>query len=181
MRGRDFFRPPGKAPAAGLTVRERNQSQRHRRKCVICRHPKREAIDDDFLRWRSPKEIVQEYRLAHHSALYRHAHSTGLAARRKASVLTALEYILEQAQSTKPTGDTIVNAVRLYAQLNGQWHEPKRERIVERYSNEEGRPQNESSGNLSSPPAPKPSAVPLQPPAAEFHSPNPNRESGIKT
>jgi hypothetical protein len=97
MRGRDFFRPPGKAPAAGLTVRKRNQSQHHRRKRVICRHPKREAIDDDFLRWRSPKEIVQEYQLAHHSALYRQAHSTGLAACRKASVLIALEYILEQA------------------------------------------------------------------------------------
>ena len=120
MRGRDFIRPPGKALAAGLAG-ERNQNQRHRRKCAICHHPHHEAIDDDFLRWRSPVQIVNEYQLAHHSAIYRHAHATGLVARRKASVLTVLEQILERAQSAKVTASSIVNAACLYAKMTGQW------------------------------------------------------------
>jgi hypothetical protein len=144
MRGRDFIRPPGKALAAGLAG-ERNQNQRHRRKCAICHHPHREAIDDDFLRWRSPVQIVNEYQLAHHSAIYRHAHATGLVARRKASVLTVLEQILERAQSAKVTASSIVNAACLYAKMTGQWKEPERKYIIERRSSEDAGPENDGA------------------------------------
>jgi len=180
MRGRYFIRPPGQASDAGFGGHKRHRSERHGRKCAICRHPHRAALEDDFLRWRSPAEIVEEYELAHHSTLYRHAHATGLFARRKQNVCTALEFVLERAQSVKVTGNTIVNAARLYAQLNGQWHEPERKYIVERRSSEDGDPQNESSENISSP-ASKPSAGPTPRPHANAQPTNPNRESGIRT
>lgn len=180
MRGGDFIRPPGKALAAGLAG-ERNQNQRHRRKCAICHHPHREAIDDDFLRWRSPVQIVNEYQLAHHSAIYRHAHATGLVARRKASVLTVLEQILERAQSAKVTASSIVNAACLYAKMTGQWKEPERKYIIERRPSEDAGPENDGARALSSPPASKASAAPTRRPPASAKPPNPNRESRIRT
>jgi hypothetical protein len=36
---------------------------RHARKCCICRHPKRDAIEAAFLGWRSPDVIADEYGL----------------------------------------------------------------------------------------------------------------------
>lgn len=179
MRGRDFIRPPEPTRADALASRQHGQERRHARKCAICNHPRREAIDDDFLRWRSPKEIVQEYQLAHHSALYRHAHSTGLAARRKAGVLTALEYILERAQSAKVTGSSIVNAASLYAKMTGQWKEPERNYTIEHRSSEDAG--NDGTRDLSFPPASKVIPAPLQPPASGAKPPNPNRESRIRT
>jgi hypothetical protein len=141
-------------PAAGGHVgSQRGHTPRHGRKCAICHHPDREAIDDDFLCWRSPTEIIEEYQLAHHSTLYRHAHATGLMARRKASVLNVLEHILERAQSAKVTGSSIVNAACLYAQMTGQWKEPEKKYIVERRSTEGAGPENEGSEDLSSAPA----------------------------
>jgi hypothetical protein len=106
---------------------------RHARKCTVCRHPDREFIDQDYLRWLSPKKIAHEYKISHHSVVYRHADATGLRAQRRASLRATLENFIEQAESVRATAGSVVAAVRLYAQINdqGQWTPPVRRHIVE--------------------------------------------------
>ncbi len=50
--------------------------ERHSRKCAICTHPNRQAIDEAFLH--QSRSIVKDYNLPSLSSLYRHAHATGL-------------------------------------------------------------------------------------------------------
>jgi hypothetical protein len=106
---------------------------RHARKCTVCHHPDREFIDQDYLRWLSPKKIAHEYKISHHSVVYRHADATGLRAQRRASLRATLENFIEQAESVRATAGSVVAAVRLYAQINdqGQWTPPVRRHIVE--------------------------------------------------
>jgi len=117
-----------------LTRRSRSEEKqlpsRHSRKCSICRRKDRKDIEDAYLRWRDPGSIVREFRLAHHSAIYRHAHATGPAAQRKANLHTALEYIIEKAESVEPTASAIIAAIRIHAQMDGLWTEPPRTYIV---------------------------------------------------
>jgi hypothetical protein len=51
---------------------------RHRRTCFVCRHTQREEIEADFVGWRSPSAIAEEYGLADRASVYRHAHVLGL-------------------------------------------------------------------------------------------------------
>src|ERR1700735_4471917 len=106
---------------------------RHARKCPVCHHKDREFIDQDYLRWLSPKKIAREYGISHHSVVYRHADATGLRAERRASLRATLENFIEQAESVRATAGSVVAAVRLYAQINdqGQWVPPVRRHIVE--------------------------------------------------
>jgi hypothetical protein len=105
---------------------EKQLPSRHSRKCSICRRADRKDIEDAFLRWRDPGSIVREFRLAHHSTIYRHAHATGLAAQRKANLYTALEYNIEKAESVEPTASAVIAAVRICGQMDGLWTEPER-------------------------------------------------------
>jgi hypothetical protein len=114
---------------------------RHSRKCTVCHHKDREFIDQDYLRWLSPKKIAREYKISHQSVVYRHADATGLRAQRRASLRATLENFIEQAESVRATAGSVVAAVRLYAQINdqGQWIPPVRRHIVEhRYVDERG-------------------------------------------
>jgi hypothetical protein len=52
--------------------------ERHSRKCAICTHPNRQAIDEAFLQQSPNHNIVKDYNLPSLSSLYRHAHATGL-------------------------------------------------------------------------------------------------------
>jgi hypothetical protein len=52
--------------------------ERHSRKCAICTHPDRQAIDEAFLHESHNHDIVKDYNLPSLSSLYRHAHATGL-------------------------------------------------------------------------------------------------------
>ena len=99
---------------------------RHRRLCTICNHPDREAIEEAFLQWRSVYCIRLEFHISCPSAIYRHAHATGLFARRSRRFRFALEHIIEHADHTKPTCDTIIRAIRAYSLLDddGKWNEP---------------------------------------------------------
>jgi hypothetical protein len=106
---------------------------RHARKCTVCHHKDREFIDQDYLRWLSPKKIAHEYKISHHSVVYRHVDATGLRTQRRASLRATLENFIEQAESVRATAGSVVAAVRLYAQINdqGQWTPPVRRHIVE--------------------------------------------------
>jgi hypothetical protein len=100
---------------------------RHRRKCSVCNHPERGAIEEEFLHWCSPRAIGVHYDI-HRKAIYRHAHAMGLFAQRRGNIRSVLEHLIEQAEHAKVTGETIINAVRALTCLqdDGRWVEPPR-------------------------------------------------------
>ena len=106
---------------------------RHTRKCCICNHPRREELEEDYLDWRKPREIVEEYQLAHHSAIYRHAQALGLTARRVENAYAALDLIVEKVEDAPITGHTIIRAMRAYSCLTpkGRWIDPPKRIIHE--------------------------------------------------
>ena len=102
-------------------------TNRHQRKCEICHHPDREAIEEEFIHWHEPYTISRRYSVSKQS-IYRHAHATGLIAHRRENTRSILERILEQAAhpQTRVTGQTVINALRAYTCLtdDGRWVEP---------------------------------------------------------
>lgn len=98
--------------------------ERHSRKCRICKHPDREAIESDFLRWRPTAEIAKTYRLPDHSSVCRHARATGLYDQRGQGVCYALDPILEEADRVfmKLTPHSIISACEAYAKINARGH-----------------------------------------------------------
>jgi hypothetical protein len=129
-------RPPSTSfPIAAQTLRDSSSSvlppdfDRHSRRCIICSHPHRDAIEGDFIRWTSPTTIAKIYKIADRASIYRHAHSTGLFERRKREVGRVLETILENGdQCPVEHFDTMIRAARLYTHLDdsGCWTEPPR-------------------------------------------------------
>jgi hypothetical protein len=115
--------------------RHRASLARHARKCSVCHHPDREFIDDDYLRWLSPKKIARQYKISHHSVVYRHADATGLRTQRRAALRATLEHFIEQAENVRVTAHSLVSAVRLYSQINdqGQYTPTPRRHIVEHH------------------------------------------------
>jgi hypothetical protein len=107
---------------------------RHSRKCSVCNHPERDAIEEEFLDWRSPHAISHDYDV-HRKSIYRHAHAMGLFAQRRGNVSSVLEHLIEQAEHAKVTGETIISAIRAFTCLqdDGRWVEPPR-RVI--YSTE---------------------------------------------
>jgi hypothetical protein len=96
---------------------------RHRRNCTVCAHPKCAEIEADFVSWRSPEVIAQEYGLADRASVYRHAHAFGLFPKRQRNVRAALERIIEKAGEVDVTAAAVVAAVQAYSKINatGQW------------------------------------------------------------
>lgn len=106
---------------------------RHAGRCAICTHPDRDAIEADFIRWRSPQIIARDYNLSNRSLIYRHAHSSGLFAWRRRELGRVLEGILESAEHIPlDASDVIIRAARIYAHLDehGNWFEPARINFV---------------------------------------------------
>ena len=117
ITGRRRLRPP------------RADLQRHARKCHICHHPQRAEIEDDFLNWQGPNQIVKDYKLPHWSVIYRHANAFGLRASRNENIRTVLDIFVEQAETAPITANAILRAMRAYSCLrdDGTWVElPKR-------------------------------------------------------
>ena len=97
----------------------------HARSCSVCGNPRREEIERDILAWRSPQEIVREYKLGNRKAVYRHAHAFGLMEKRYCNLRAALGRIIERAGEAPVTAWAVVAAVRTCAKINarGQWME----------------------------------------------------------
>jgi len=96
---------------------------RHKQNCTVCAHPQCAEIETDFVAWKSPALIAQEYGLADRKSVYRHAHALGLMGKRKRNVRAALERIIEKAGEVEVTSSAVVAAVQAYAKINaeGQW------------------------------------------------------------
>ncbi len=81
---RTFKRRPRRLPrttasiAARVPACELTSLERHARKCQICKHPDREEIDQEFLRWQHPIFIAEEFNLPETRIIYAHARATGL-------------------------------------------------------------------------------------------------------
>jgi hypothetical protein len=110
----------------------RRSPARHGRKCNVCNHPDREAIEQAFLHWQSPEKIARAFGIKHHSTVYRHAYATGLTTRRSLHTRHALDYIIEQAGVVRVTGDDVIKAIRAACCLtdDGKWVEPPRKCII---------------------------------------------------
>jgi hypothetical protein len=119
---------PGRAAKAALAAR-------HARKCVICKHPEREAIEEQFVHWIHADRIVQDHDLRSMTTLYRHAHATGLFNLRRYNMRYALEHLIEDAIHAPVSGDCVIRAIRAHARLTakGRWIEdPPKELILSR-------------------------------------------------
>ncbi len=99
---------------------------RHRRNCSICAHAHGAEIEADFISWRSPAAIAEQYGLADRASVYRHAHALGLFEKRQRNVRAALERIIEKAGEVEVTSSAVVAAIQAYAKINaaGQWIDP---------------------------------------------------------
>jgi hypothetical protein len=105
--------------------------ERHSRKCKICNHPDREAIEEMFINWHSPQSIHGEFafrRPFDWTAVYRHARAVGLYEKRSKNLRAVFDLILERAAQVNPTAHGIVAVVRAYSCLTDahQWVEPER-------------------------------------------------------
>ena len=108
------------------TTRESSKSVnlgRHRRYCKICSHERRDEIEQDFIAWKSPIAIAEEYGLADRMNVYRHANALGLFEKRRRNIRAALERIIERAGDVEVTASAVVAAIQEWAKINaqGQW------------------------------------------------------------
>ncbi len=124
--------PPPQSVRRKTPARKRSRpaAARHGRKCSVCRHADRAAIDQDFLSWHSPDRIAKDYGIADHSSIYRHAHATGLFNKRANTIRLALAPLIERVDTVEVTADAVLRAVYVLANLDddGKWVEPSSNR-----------------------------------------------------
>lgn len=99
--------------------------ERHSRRCIICHHPEREAIQEEFVHWRAPWKLSQDYKLNDYRTVYRHARAVGLLLQRRERLHSALDAFVESVDDVTFTGDTILRAMRAYSCIDshGRWTE----------------------------------------------------------
>src|SRR6201993_3025367 len=99
--------------------------ERHSRRCIICHHSEREAIEEEFVHWRAPWKLSQDYKLADYRTVYRHARAAGLLLQRRERLHSALDAFVESVDDVTFTGDTILRAMRAYSCIDshGRWTE----------------------------------------------------------
>jgi hypothetical protein len=99
--------------------------ERHSRRCIICHHPERDAIEEEFVHWRSPSRLAHDYKLADYRTVYRHARAADLLLQRRERLHSALDAFVESVDDVTFTGDTILRAMRAYSCIDshGRWTE----------------------------------------------------------
>jgi hypothetical protein len=99
--------------------------ERHSRRCIICHHPERETIEEEFVHWRSPSRLAHDYKLSDYRTIYRHARAAGLLLQRRERLHSALDAFVESVDDVTFTGDTILRAMRAYSCIDshGRWTE----------------------------------------------------------
>jgi hypothetical protein len=100
---------------------------RHAAACNVCNHDKRAEIEAEFLSWKSPQKICEEYGLQDRTTVYRHAWALGLMEKRRRNVRAALERMIEKSGDVDMNASAAVAAIQAYAKINaqGQWIERK--------------------------------------------------------
>ena len=120
-----FTRKASRAISRRKQLEMKAALERHSRKCIICHHPEREAIEEEFLHWRAPWKLAEDYNLADYRTLYRHARAAGLLLQRRENLHSGLDAFVEAVDDVKFTGDTILRAMRAYFCIDrhGRWTE----------------------------------------------------------
>lgn len=105
---------------------------RHARKCTICHHPDRDAIEEAFIDWTDSYYLYKNFDLGSKHAVYCHAHATGLFDARRRNVRIALESLIEGAGNVRATPDSVIRAVHALSRVDdkGRWIEPVRRVVV---------------------------------------------------
>ncbi len=103
----------------------------HERRCTICRHAERSAIEDEFIHWHAPGHIAADYQVSR-AAIFRHAHATNLFERRNRKIRFALGHLIERVCDVEPTADSVVRAIHAFCRVNddGHWVEPPSHVVV---------------------------------------------------
>jgi hypothetical protein len=127
----------------------------HQAHCGICGHELEEEIDERFTNWEHVNEIARDYELDR-SAIYRHAHATGLFVKRDRNVRRALGRIIQEADGVMVTADCVIRAIKMLTHINarGEWVNPPTHVVFSTATNRSGslsRPK--SKGSSSAPPA----------------------------
>jgi len=133
-------------PITKASISRRDDSElasldHHALKCVICNHPDRADLEEDFVSWRNVELIQKDYQLPNFRGVYRHARATGLYQRRRENLRFAAELLIEHADQAEPSPEAILRAIQICARLNGngEWVEPVKRVIFS------------SGGNISAP------------------------------
>ena len=89
------------------------------------RHEKCGEIDADFLEWKSPTIIAEQFQLKDRMNIYRHAHALGLFEKRRRNLRAVLERIIERVDEVEVNAAAVISAVQALAKINfqGQWIE----------------------------------------------------------
>jgi len=106
----------------------------HTRNCAICGSEYQDEIEDAFLNWESVDTIARSYAIQRRS-IYRHAHATGLFARRDRNIRRALGLLIHRADKVRDvSADHIIRAAKTLAHLNeqGEWVAPVTRIVVSR-------------------------------------------------
>ncbi len=74
--------------------------ERHKRKCLICRHPDREEIEEEFVNWQDVWFLAKQYKIPDYRSIHRHARATGLIVRRRENMREVLDSIIERRPDT---------------------------------------------------------------------------------
>src|SRR5215469_16413336 len=104
---------------------------RHETNCKVCNHPERQAIENEFVSWKSPSQIAKDWGLRDRTTLYRHGWATGLMQKRRRNVRVALESIIERGTDVEVSASAVVQAVVAYAKINSEGRLVERSERVE--------------------------------------------------
>jgi len=106
----------------------------HRRRCSVCHHPDREALEEAFLQWRNVRYIDREFKPEGGiTAIYRHARALNLFKQRNLTLRSSLEFVIEQSERIVPSAEGLVKAIRAYTRINdsGEWIDTPTSHIVQ--------------------------------------------------
>jgi hypothetical protein len=95
--------------------------ERHKARCRICRHPRREEIEEDFLDWSSPRELAEAYELPDFRSIYRHANAFNLYDLRRRNIQRATDRIIERVADVDVNAWAIVAAIRITLNEERKW------------------------------------------------------------
>ena len=98
--------------------KRRPNLSRHRRKCAICAHSQRGAIEDAFGRFESPARIAEQFNLGDRRQVYRHAQALRLFVRRNRNLCASLGLFLEKSDRLIPTFTNFLYAAEKYAKID---------------------------------------------------------------
>ncbi len=95
---------------------------RHSRKCLICRHPDVDAIEQIYLNWFSARAIADYFRFHDLDVVYRHAAAAGLDVLRRQNVRSVLERFIEEWRHVKITSSAIIRSIRALSCVDERGH-----------------------------------------------------------